>query len=77
MFWAGSAHGDINLVPRDRVCALEVWCEAFGGSTKEVRSIDTREINAIISAAPGWRKAAGAMHFGTYGTQRGFTRDIF
>lgn len=74
MFWAGSAHGDFNLVPRDCVCALEVWCEAFGGSVKEMKNTDAREINAIISAAPGWEKADRAIRFGCYGVQRGFQK---
>ena len=77
MFWSGVTVGDdsLNLVPRDRVCALEIWCEAFEGSVKEMKNADTREINAIVSATYGWKKSAIALHFGgPYGTQRGFTK---
>lgn len=74
IFWAGGVQGEIRLVPRERVCALEVWCEAFNGNTKELKNADTREINAIISATPGWKKAASVLHFGPYGTQRGFIK---
>ena len=74
MFWAGSAKGDYNLVPRDRVCAMEVWCEAFGGSMKDISKADTREINAILSSRHGWTKATNSMRMGGYGTQRGFVR---
>lgn len=76
MFWGGVSTGaeSINLIPRERVCALEVWCEAFGGNIKEMKNTDTREINAIIAATPGWKKATGAVHFGPYGTQRGFKK---
>lgn len=75
MFWAGSVQGDYKLVPRDRVCALEVWCEAFGGSMKEMRNTDTREINAIIGRQTDWKDVkARPAHFGIYGTQRGFFR---
>ncbi len=70
MFWAGGVQGDIKTVPRDRVCALEVWCEALGGNIKEIKNADTREINAIIASVPGWQKAP--VWFGPYGTQRGF-----
>jgi hypothetical protein len=72
MFWAGTVQGEVNLINRDRICALEIWCEAFGGALKEMKNTDTREINAIIAATPGWKKSAGTLHFGTYGTQRGF-----
>lgn len=74
MFWSGSVQDNIPLVPRDRVCALEVWCEALGGSMKEMRSADTRELNAIIAAMPEWEKSATAQRCGTYGVQRGFVK---
>ena len=74
MFWTGCVQGDIKLVPRDRICALEVWCEAFNGQIKEMKNTDTRELNAIMGAMPGWKKSAGTLHFGPYGTQRGFMR---
>lgn len=66
--------GDIRLVERDRVCALEVWCEALGGQIKEMKNADTREINAIIAATPGWEKSTSTLYFGPHGTQRGFIR---
>ena len=74
MFWGGVTMGSdsLHLVPRDRICALEVWCEAFGGSIKEMKNTDTRELNAIMAATPGWQKIGGTLHFGPYGTQRGF-----
>ena len=78
MYWAGSVQGDYKLVPRDRVCAMEIWCEAFGGSMKEMRSADTREINAIIGNLKGFKgQKPKPLHFGIYGTQRGFVRNIF
>ena len=78
MFWGGVTMGSDSphLVPRDRVCALEVWCEAFGGSVKEMKNTDTRELNAIMAATPGWQKIGGTLHFGPYGTQRGFTKTV-
>lgn len=76
MFWGGVTMGSdsLHLVPRDRICALEVWCEAFGGNIKEMKNTDTRELNAIMAATPGWQKSAGTLHFGPYGTQRGFNK---
>ncbi len=78
MFWGGVTMGgdSPHLVPRDRVCALEVWCEAFNGQIKDLKNADTRELNAIMAATPGWQKSAGTLHFGPYGTQRGFTKTV-
>lgn len=74
MFWSGGVQGDIKLVDRDRVCALEVWCEAFDGKQRDVRYSDTAEINAIIDAAGGWEKGKSALRFGYCGVQRGFLK---
>jgi predicted P-loop ATPase len=74
MFWAGTIQGDVPLVQRDRVCALEIWCEVFGGSMKEMRQADTREINAVIASMPEWGKSASPIRVGAYGLQRGFVR---
>lgn len=73
-YWSGGVQGEIKLVPRDRVCALEIWCEAFGGNIKEIKNADTREINNIVAATVGWKKAMSVLHFGPYGTQRGFMK---
>ncbi len=72
MFWAGAVQGDIKLVDRDRVCALEVWCEALDGKAKEMRYGDAAEINAVIDATDLWEKSAKAMRCGCYGVQRGY-----
>lgn len=74
LFWAGGVQGDIALIPRDRICAMEIWCEALGGNMKEMKNIDTREINAIISAMPEWEKSAVTLRIGPYGPQRGFIK---
>lgn len=72
MFWAGNLIDDVKTVKRDRICALEVWCEAFNGNIKDIKSSDAREINGIIAATPGWEKSPGVMRMGPYGTQRGY-----
>ena len=76
MFWAGSVQGDIKLVDRDRVCALEVWCEALDGRQKDMRYSDTAEINSILEAAAGWEKSTKAMRCGYCGVQRGFRKTV-
>ena len=74
MYWAGTVQGDIRTVPRDRVCALEIWCEAFDGKQKDIRYSDTAEINSVLKVCKEWTKAAGSMRFGYCGKQRGFLR---
>jgi hypothetical protein len=76
VFWGGNAVGDMKLVPRERVCALEIWCELLNGQQKDIRYGDTQEINSIIAAAPGWAKMKNGARFGYCGLQRGFTRAV-
>lgn len=73
-FWAGGAQGDVKLVERSRVCALEVWCEALDGKQKEIRYSDTVEINGVLGMADGWEKCPNSMRFGYCGVQRGFQK---
>ena len=77
-FWAGQLHtqedSKIELVERDRICAAEVWCELFNGSVKDAKVMDTREINAIIASADGWKRCDTTKRFGPYSVQRGFIR---
>lgn len=74
VFWMDGAPDGIPLVPRDRVCALEVWCELFEGNKKDMRYTDAVEINAILSGAPGWKKAEKVLRFGYCGAQRGHVK---
>ena len=61
-----------ELVPRDRVCAVEIWCELFQQSQAKLTKKDTRDINAILENAPGWERITYPAKFGPYGSQRGF-----
>mgnify|MGYP000518065750 CR=1 FL=1 len=79
MYWGGITTNDvskpINLVPRDRVCALEVWCEAFGGSIKEYNTREASEINSVIAASGEWERSNGPIHIGGgYSKLRGYYR---
>lgn len=71
MYWNSGVRNDMTLVPRDRVCALEIWRECLG----EVRTMpkaDAHRINEILGALPGWERVS-TMRFGSnYGTQKGF-----
>lgn len=75
-YWAGavrSADGnELILVHRDRICAVEVWCELFGGNLRDMKTADVRELNGILTNLPGWKRAEKTMRFGPYNIQRGF-----
>lgn len=64
----------IPVVERDRVCAAEVWAEAFGHPLEGMTNKAARNINRIISTLPGWERAEKGLRFGPHGFCRGFVR---
>ena len=69
-----------GTVLRDRVCALEVWCECLGNDMKRFPAMDRREINDILRNLKGWKpyegNKRGNLRFGKmYGVQRAFMRE--
>lgn len=72
-FWANPTQAE-DLVDRDRVCALEVWVEAWGKSPDSMTYADAVEINAAIAALGGWKQTASSFRFGPYGQRRGWNR---
>jgi predicted P-loop ATPase len=78
LFWAaefGKYEGE--TVPRDRICAAEIWVECLGGELKHMRRAETMEINSILARLPGWGRKPVAMRCGPYGLQKGFYREAF
>lgn len=74
MFLNGMTHGDAELVPRDKVCAAEVWAECFGKDISWMKRSDSNEIIGILSAIPGWERMKSTGRFGEYGVQKGFQK---
>lgn len=74
VFLSGNTKGGVELVPREKVCALEIWCELLGGKKGDMRRADTQEINGILDSLPGWTRTRSNMRFGYCGAQRGFVR---
>lgn len=80
MYWSGEfgRNSEEKTVPRDRICAAEIWCECFGKDISFMRRQDALEINKILDNLPGWKKDKNARQFGKpYGHQRGYSRQIF
>ena len=66
-------------VQRERVCALEIWCEVMEGDRKNLQNAKAREITDILQVMRGWSpytKGTGKARFGRlYGPQRAFVRE--
>ena len=75
-FWDGTFKpADCTYKKRDRVCAVEIWCEALGGDIRYFRRQDAAEINGILSHLGGWERCKSNIRFGNaYGAQKGYLR---
>lgn len=75
LFYADTATKRNDLIPRTRVCAMEIWCECLGGKKEFFKTSTAWEINAILRKIPGWISVNTPRKFPIYGSQRGFRRD--
>lgn len=75
-FWNGTFKPvECEYRKRDRVCAVEIWCEALGGEIRNFRRQDAQEINGILSKMEGWKRSPNGIRFGKeYGLQKGFIK---
>ena len=72
-YWSMSVRGDYTLVERDRISAIEVWCELFMKNKSDLPVQSRREINACLANMSGWKPAAKPFYAGApYASQRGF-----
>lgn len=62
--------------PREKVCALEIWCEVLNGDRKTLSNAKARELIDILQSISGWEpynKGSGKLRFGKlYGVQKAF-----
>lgn len=65
-----------TLVDRNRVCAVEIWAECFGGDPRFMQRRDSVEINNILMEFKDWEKMKTPGRFGAYGLQRGFSKCV-
>lgn len=66
-----------ETMPRDKICALEIWVECFHRAKADMTQKDTRQINGILSGIfkdkPEW--IWDNLRFGAdYGRQRGYSK---
>lgn len=76
MYLAGDFTNGEGTIKRNRVCAMEVWCECFGGDPKQLSYLQAREIRSILDNMDGWQRYNGdsVLRFKIYGRQRAYTR---
>ncbi len=66
-----------ETMPRDKICALEIWVECFHRAKADLTQRESRQINGILSEIlkdkPEWIRVC--LRFGAdYGVQRGFSK---
>lgn len=74
VYRAGGAQYVGKLIPRYRVCAAEIWCEALGKQRGDMRQREAREINSLLERMPGWACVGVAKAGKPYGSQRCYER---
>ena len=74
--FAGETHE--GTVRRDRVCAMEIWCECFSKPRESMKKTDSYEIEAILYKLGGWKRYAGnaqsKLRIPGYGLQKTYVR---
>ncbi|MBF4806037.1 MAG: virulence-associated protein E [Pseudoleptotrichia goodfellowii] len=74
-FWNSEYNTEeIELVERDRVCALEILVECFKIKESNIKNSDSAEINSVLGSLMEWERIKTPYRFGVYGKQRGFKR---
>jgi predicted P-loop ATPase len=74
-FLRGDDLTPIGTNRRTKVCAAEIWCEALGGTTKDMTTQNTKFIHGILQKMKGWEPAKSLRNFSVYGKQRAYERE--
>ena len=76
MYWQGTLQlpEGALLVPREKVCAVEIWVECFNGDPRYLKRMDSTEINNVLQNISGWKRNKTTRRYGPYGQQKGFER---
>ena len=65
---------DRRLTERVHVCAVEIWCECFGGDPRLMQRRDSVEINNILLGFKDWKRLETPRKYEPYGSQRCFEK---
>jgi predicted P-loop ATPase len=75
IFWDGTFESEKGTVERQKVCAIEIWCELFNGDPKMYSQAQAREINTILQQISGWKSKPMCQFGKIYGRQRCFVKE--
>ena len=64
-----------GTIPRDRVCAMEIWTECFGKKQEDMRPYDAKPINNMLRALEWVERKQGRTIFTHYGKQTTFLKN--
>ena len=74
-YWHGCAAGadKLSLVPRDKVCVAEIWCEALNRNIAAIsdNARNSRNLGGILRHL-GWTPKKCVSRFGEYNLQKAF-----
>lgn len=59
-----------DLEPRNKICALEIWCVLLEKGKADLSKGMAKYINECISKIPGWERTPNPVWCGPYGKQR-------
>lgn len=68
---------EVGTVQRERVCCVEIWAEALGGSPEKMDRYAVNEIMGMIARVGGWeRQGNRRATISPYGRQKYYTRSV-
>lgn len=73
LYLSGSATELEGSIPREKVCALEIWTECLGQKASQLKRIDCDELHGIMASIDGWERD-GKRRFPLYGVQRSYKK---
>lgn len=72
LYWSSEfGKSTVELVERDRICAVEVWAECLQGEIRNMKRADSMMINDVLGKIEGWEKKNDAARYGPYGRVKG------
>ena len=79
MFWYSQDNPtedaeEVELVERDRISAIEVYCELLGNDIKRLDRRVLSDIRNVLRRMKGWQELKSGFRSKPYGYQRGFGR---
>lgn len=77
-YWNGNLQygGDVQQMPRETVCAMEILVECFNMNPGYSNKADSREINEILSRSKDWKRNKSMRRYGPgYDRQKGFEKE--